>query len=367
MSDDDRGLPFPDRMPPLRIVVLIPCYNEAASISKVISDFRSALPGAIVYVYDNNSTDRTAEVATAAGAVVRREPFQGKGNVVRRMFSDIDADVYVMVDGDDTYDAARAPELIAALIDEQLDMVNAARVTHEQAAYRLGHRFGNRLLTGFVGAVFGRQFRDMLSGYRVFSRRFVKSFPSLSSGFEIETELTIHALELRMRVREIGAEYRARPSGSESKLNTVRDGVRILSKILLFIKEERPLSFFSAIGGMFALSALLLAVPIFVDYFQTGLVPRFPTAVLSTGLMLIAVLCVVCGLILDTVTTGRQEVKRLHYLAIPLIENRPPLRRAIDADAPMPAWPAASRQSTAAADLILPAATATRSREDPIV
>ena len=318
----------------LRIAVLVPCYNEEAAIAKVVGDFRAALPTATIYVYDNNSVDQTVAVATAAGAIVGHEPFQGKGNVVRRMFSDVDADVYVMVDGDDTYDAFRAPELIEALLTDQLDMVNGARVTREQAAYRLGHRFGNRLLTGLVAAVFGRQFNDMLSGYRVFSRRFVKSFPSLSSGFEIETELTIHALELRMKVREIPTDYRARPEGSQSKLNTIRDGVRILRYILLFIKEERPLQFFSSISGIFALVAIVLSIPIFMDYFSTGLVARFPTAVLSTGLMLVAFLALVCGLVLDTVTTGRREVKRLHYLSVPLIAGPGPARSARPDESP---------------------------------
>lgn len=304
----------------LKVAVLIPCYDEATTIGRVVADFRAALPTAAIHVYDNNSTDSTAAIAAAAGAIVRREPLQGKGNVVRRMFGDIDADVYVMVDGDDTYDASRAPELITVLVGEQLDMVNAARVTSEQAAYRLGHRFGNRLLTGVVGAVFGRQFGDMLSGYRVLSRRFVKSFPSLSSGFEIETELTIHALELRMKVREIDTTYRARQGASVSKLNTLRDGLRIARTILLFIKEERPLQFFASIAAMFAVTAILLAIPIFLDYFATGLVPRLPTAVLSTGLMLLAFMALACGLVLDTVTIGRREVKRLHYLAALPIE-----------------------------------------------
>lgn len=341
---ENQTSPWGDHQARLRIAVLVPCYNEEAAIGRVVAEFRAALPAATVFVYDNNSTDQTSAVAAAAGALVRHEPFQGKGNVVRRMFGDIEADVYVMVDGDGTYDAARAPELIAVLLDEQLDMVNAARVSREEAAYRRGHRVGNRMLTGLVGAVFGRQFRDMLSGYRVFSRRFVKSFPSLSSGFEIETELTIHALELRMRVREIETEYRARPAGTESKLNTVRDGMRILRKIVLLVKEERPLQFFSSIAAVFAFIAVLFAVPIFVDYFETGLVPRFPTVVLSTGLMLVAALALVCGLVLDTVTTGRREIKRLRYLAVPLIVAPAPRRRAtdVDADAALPAWPAPS-------------------------
>jgi glycosyltransferase involved in cell wall biosynthesis len=267
-----------------------------------------------VYVYDNNSTDRTVEVARTAGAVVRRETHQGKGYVVRRMFADVDADVYVLVDGDATYDAPSAREMVARLVQEQLDMVLAARVDREEAAYRPGHRFGNRLLSGFVTHIFGEAFTDMLSGYRVFSRRFVKSFPVLSGGFEIETELTIHALELGLPAEEVRTPYYARPEGSASKLNTYRDGLRILLAIMKIYRAERPLRLFLSIGAGLALISIGLAIPIFITFIEQGTVPRFPTAILSTGLMLAALLSVACGLVLDTVTQGRREAKLLAYL-----------------------------------------------------
>jgi hypothetical protein len=298
-----------------RIAVLVPCYNEEAAIGRVVGDFRACLPGAVIYVYDNNSADRTAEVARAAGAVVRSESRQGKGHVVRRMFSDVEADIYVLVDGDATYDAPSVRAMIARLVDGGLDMVVGARVDQEQAAYRPGHRFGNRLLTGSVAQVFGTAFDDVLSGYRVFSRRFVKSFPVLTGGFEIETELTIHALNLELPVDEIETPYYARPAGSVSKLSTWRDGCRILATIVRLYRAERPLPFFSGIGLSLALVSIALAIPIFITYFEEGLVPRFPTAVLSTGLMILACLSVACGLVLDTVTRGRREMKLLAYLA----------------------------------------------------
>jgi len=304
---------------PYKIAVLIPCYNEAVTIGQVVNDFRTALPAATVYVYDNNSTDSTSQTAREAGAEVRLETLQGKGNVIRRMFADIEADVYVMVDGDDTYDAPCAPAMIEHLIEHQLDMVNGARVTDIEAAYRPGHRWGNRLLTGFVATIFGNRINDMLSGYRVFSRRFVKSFPALSSGFETETELTVHALELRMQVAEMETRYKDRPEGSISKLSTVKDGVRILKTILHLIKEERPLQFFSMIAASLALISILLAIPILLTYLETGLVPRFPTAILCSALMLLAFLSFYAGLILNTVTTARREFKRLVYLRIPLM------------------------------------------------
>ncbi|HMN81227.1 MAG TPA: glycosyltransferase family 2 protein [Burkholderiaceae bacterium] len=306
-----------DRFSNLRIAVIVPCYNEEVAIPKVVADFRAVLPTAQVYVYDNNSADATAEVAAKAGAVVGFEPFPGKGNVMRRMFSDVDADVYVLVDGDDTYDAASAPEMIRLLLDKQLDMVNGARVTDIKEAYRFGHRFGNRMLTGLVMGIFGRQFTDMLSGYRIFSRRFVKSFPALSTGFEIETELTVHALELRMKTAEVPTRYQDRPEGSTSKLNTIRDGIRILRTIGLLIKEERPLLFFSSLAGILTLLSVGIAWPVIVEYLQTGLVPRFPTAILSASIMVLAFLSLTCGLILDTVTHSRREIKRLAYLSIP--------------------------------------------------
>lgn len=300
----------------LAVAVLIPCYNEEVTIAKVVEDFRQALPQATVYVYDNNSADRTVEQAQAAGAVVGRERLQGKGHVVRRMFSDIEADVYVLVDGDDTYDAAAAPALVEHLESEKLDMVNGARITNLKEAYRLGHRFGNKLLTGLVQQIFGKQIDDMLSGYRVFSRRYVKSFPALSSGFEIETELTVHALELRMPISEIKTDYKDRPEGSVSKLSTYRDGLRILKTIIILVKEERPLLFFTWLFAGLSLLSLGLMVPIVMEYLQTGLVPRFPTAILATGVMLLAFHSLFSGLTLDTVTHGRREMKRMAYLAI---------------------------------------------------
>lgn len=301
--------------------VLIPCYNEAVTIRKVIQDFQAALPNAVVYVYDNNSRDRTVKVAQEAGAVVHTVSHQGKGNVMRRMFADIEADVYVLVDGDDTYDATVAPLLIEKLVNDQLDMVVGARITEEKTAYRPGHRVGNALLTGFVSKIFGNAFSDILSGYRVFSRRFVKSFPTLASGFEVESELTVHALELRMPIAEINTVYKSRPAGSQSKLNTYRDGFRILMTILKLFKQERPLTFFSILSGFLAFLSLILAYPIFITYLETGLVPRFPTAILSTGLMLLAFMSLACGLILDTVTRGRQELKRLFYLSTPAVRE----------------------------------------------
>jgi hypothetical protein len=301
----------------VEVAVLIPCYNEEVAVPRVVEGFRRALPTARVYVYDNNSTDRTAQVAAQAGALVGHEPFRGKGNVMRRMFSDIEADVYVLVDGDDTYDPEAAPQLVRMLLDNQLDMVNGARVTQIKEAYRFGHRFGNRMLTGIVQVIFGKQFGDMLSGYRVFSRRFVKSFPATSSGFEIETELTVHALELRMKTAEVPTRYKDRPEGSTSKLNTIRDGLRILRMIGLLVKEERPLMFFGCTFLALFLLSLGLATPVVLEFLRTGLVPRLPTAVLSVGIMLVAFLSLMCGLILDTVTHSRRELKRLAYLDIP--------------------------------------------------
>lgn len=299
-----------------RIAVLIPCRNEAISVAEVVRDFRRALPSATIYVYDNNSTDETAAVANAAGAVVRRELMQGKGNVVRRMFADIDADIYVMVDGDGTYDAAVAPEMVRRLTTENLDMVVATRMSRGPGdAFRLGHRAGNLTLTRFVGWLFDPRFSDIFSGYRVFSSRFVKSFPALASGFEIETELAIHALELKMPVAEVPAAYAARAKGSQSKLSTWRDGMRILAAIVFLFKEARPFKFFGAIAGLLALLALILAEPLLVTYLRTGLVPRLPTAVLTTGIMLIACIVFACGVVLDTVSRGRREAKRLRYLS----------------------------------------------------
>ncbi len=300
----------------LDIAVLIPCYNEEASIGKVVRDLRAALPEARIFVGDNNSRDRTVALAQAAGAAVLREEQQGKGNVLRRLFADIDADVYLMIDGDDTYDAASARRLVDCLLEGPYDMVNGRRVGGGEAAYRFGHRSGNRLLTTLVGVFFGRRCEDVLSGYRALSRRFVKSFPMLSKGFEIETELTIHALELQMPVAEIDVPYGERPEGSLSKLNTVRDGINILRTIFVLLKEERPLQFFSIVFALLAGVSVVLAWPVFVTFMETGLVPRFPTAILSTGLMLLSFLSLSCGLVLDTVTRGRKEMKRMRYLEI---------------------------------------------------
>ena len=298
------------------IAVLLPCYNEAAAIGQTVAGFRAALPTAAIYVYDNNSRDRTCEAAAAAGAIVRRERIQGKGAVVRRMFADVDADVYVMADGDATYDAAAAPTLVARLLDEQCDMVVGARVHEAAEAYRRGHQFGNALLTGMLTRLFGRSFTDILSGYRVFSRRFVKSFPSLSAGFEIETEISVHALELRMPVAEVETRYFARPEGSASKLSTYRDGWRILRTIGQLYRLERPMLFFGTLGAVFAAAGLVLAAPVLVTYWQTGLVPRLPTAILAMGLVILAFLNGFAGLILDTVVRGRREVRRLAYLSL---------------------------------------------------
>jgi glycosyltransferase involved in cell wall biosynthesis len=309
---------FPQAEPAeLRVAVLVPCFNEEAAVATVVADFRKSLPAARVYVYDNNSSDRTAEVARAAGAEVRSERRQGKGHVVRRMFADIDADIYVLVDGDATYDAASAPRMIDRLTSDHLDMVVGFRVDQSVAAYRPGHRTGNLMLTGFLSSVFGEAFKDILSGYRVFSRRFVKSFPVLSDGFEIETELSVHALELALPVAEIETPYYARPAGSFSKLNTWRDGFRILGTILKLYRSEKPLRFFTAMGIFLMLVSIGLAVPVIVTYLEEGLVPRLPTAVLSMGLMIMAVLAVSSGLVLDTVTRGRREMKLLAYLSQP--------------------------------------------------
>lgn len=309
---------------PPRIAAVIPCFNEALAIGQVIGEFRAALPEARIHVFDNDSTDDTAAVARALGACVTRVALRGKGNVVRRMFADVEADIYVMVDGDATYDLSAARGLVERLVEGNLDMVVGARVDagDEANTYRRGHRFGNRLLTGAVASLFGGRLQDMLSGYRVFSRRYAKSFPALSKGFEIETELTVHALELRMPFAEVPTPYRARPEGSASKLSTYRDGWRILKTIFKLFVSERPLLFFSGAAALLALLALALAEPLIVTYLKTGLVPRLPTAVLATGTMLAAMLSFVCGILLHTVTIGRQEAKRLRYLAFAGVRNR---------------------------------------------
>jgi glycosyltransferase involved in cell wall biosynthesis len=301
----------------VKVAVLVPCYNEEAAIAKVVQDFRAALPGAVIYVYDNNSKDQTVARAREAGAMVRTETRQGKGNVVRRMFADIEADIYVLVDGDDTYDPSAAPGMIAGMIGDGADLLTARRIHTDAAAYRPGHVLGNRLLTGLTALLFNVHLSDMLSGYRIFSRRFVKSFPFTAEGFAIETELTVHAVRLMMPMTEMDTRYKERPVGSVSKLNTYRDGLRILGTIGYLVREERPLVFFSCIALLFAAIASLIGAPVVSDYIHTGLVPRLPTAVLATGLMVIACLSLTCGLILDTVTRGRWEAKRMAYLAIP--------------------------------------------------
>ena len=299
-----------------RIAVLLPCFNEEATIAATVEGFRAALPSAAVYVYDNNSRDRTREIAAAGGAVVRSERQQGKGHVVRRMFADIDADVYVIADGDLTYDPRSAQAMVDLLLADQLDMVVGTRRHEQKQAYRGGHVLGNKLFTGILAGLFGRSFSDIFSGYRVFSRRFVKSFPVLSSGFEIETEMSVHALELKMPVGEVETAYASRPEGSQSKLSTFSDGWRITKTIATLYRTERPVLFFGLIGALLLIAAVLLSIPLVVTYLDTGLVPRFPTAILITGMVIVAVLCFFAGLILDTVTRGRREVRRLAYLSL---------------------------------------------------
>ena len=298
--------------------MLLPCYNEEAAIAATVTGFKRALPTATVYVYDNNSSDRTREIAKKAGAIVRSERQQGKGHVVRRMFADVDADVYVIADGDLTYDSKAAPAMVDMLIADQLDMVVGTRRHEEKEAFRGGHVIGNKLFTGLLAGLFGRSFTDIFTGYRVFSRRFVKSFPVLSSGFEIETEISVHALELRMPVGEVETAYAARLEGSHSKLSTYSDGWRILKTIVTLYRIERPVLFYGSIGALLLLAAILLSIPLVITYLHTGLVPRVPTAILVTGMTIVAVLCFFAGLILDTVTRGRREVRRLAYLALPI-------------------------------------------------
>jgi glycosyltransferase involved in cell wall biosynthesis len=308
-----------------RLAVIIPCYNEATTISDVVANFRTALPGAEIHVYDNQSTDNTRQVALAAGATVGHEPYPGKGNVVRRMFSDIDADIYIMVDGDGTYDASDSPRMIEMLLEQGLDMVCAARCEDSAAAYKAGHRFGNWLFTTMVAKLFGRQFTDIFTGYRVFSRRFVKSFPALSKGFEIETEFTVHSLGLRMKTAELSSRYSERPIGSVSKLNTLRDGWRILMTVLRLIRIEKPMSFYGTLSVCLLISGSVIGIPVIVEFMQTGLVPKLPTAVLASAVMLLAFLAMTAGLILEAVLVGRREMKQFHYLAL---------------DKPQPAWAA---------------------------
>jgi len=300
-----------------RVAVLIPCYNESVAIGGVVSAFRAALPDAVVYVYDNNSRDDTVAVARAAGAVVGMERLQGKGHVVRRMFADVEADVFVLVDGDGTYEAAAAPAMVARLLEQQLDMVTGLRVQEAAAAYRRGHVFGNVMLTGLVARLFNADLGDMLSGYRVFSRRFVKSFPALAGGFETETEFTVHALQLGVPVDEMPTVYRERPAGSTSKLRTFRDGALILRLILRLVRDERPLPFFSWAAVFMFAAGLIFGVPVVLQFLATGLVPRLPTAIVAACLVMLSFLALACGIILDSVARGRRELKRLHYLSIP--------------------------------------------------
>jgi hypothetical protein len=307
----------------LSVAVLIPCYNEELAVAKVVADFRASLPAAAVHVYDNNSSDRTFLVALEAGAIVRNESLQGKGHVVRRMFADVDANVYVLVDGDDTYDAGAAPEMLRLLVQDQLDMVSAVRLPAQDDAYRRGHALGNRVLSLLVRLVFGNRVSDVLSGYRVFSRRFVKSFPALADGFETEAEFTIHALELKMAISEVATRYRGRAAGSRSKLHTVSDGLRILRTILRLVKQERPLQSFGLTGLALLATGFGFGLPVVLEFLQTGLVPRLPTALLATGLVLSASLSFVCGLVLEQITGGRKELKRLAYLSIPVVGSDP--------------------------------------------
>ena len=298
------------------VAVLIPCYNEAVAIGQTVSGIAAALPEARIYVYDNNSTDGTAEVAASAGAIVRHETLQGKGNVVSRMFADIEADMYLLIDGDATYDPTDAPRMIELMQEKRLDFVNGVRVVEGDGEFRSGHRFGNALFTRTVARVFGNGVDDMLSGYKLFSHRFVKSFPALSTGFEIETELVVHALELRMPMAQVETRYSARPEGSTSKLSTVRDGLRIGLAIGKLVRDERPLPFFLVVALAFAVLSVAFALPVLAEFYRTGLVPRFPTFILSTTLMVVALLNITCGLILDTITRSRREIKRLAYLRL---------------------------------------------------
>ncbi|OFZ91015.1 MAG: glycosyl transferase [Betaproteobacteria bacterium RBG_16_64_18] len=300
-----------------RIAVLVPCCNEAATVAAVVSGFRMALPAAEVYVYDNNSSDGTADRAREAGATVRPEGRQGKGHVVRRMLADLDADIYVMVDGDDTYDPASSPAMIAKMLSEKLDLVNGRRIETHADSYRFGHRWGNQFLSGLVSRLFDSRFDDMLSGYKVFSRRFAKSFPVLSTGFEIETEIAVHALSLGVPTAEMDTPYRSRQAGSASKLSTFRDGIRILRTIVILYKEEKPLAFFAGVATVLAAVSVGLALPVIIEFMNTGLVPRQPTALLATGVMLSALLSFACGVILESVKRGQREIKRLFYLQTP--------------------------------------------------
>ena len=299
------------------IAAIVPCYNEALAIEKVIADLRAAVPGMLIYVYDNNSTDGTAEIARHAGAIVRHETSKGKGNVVRRAFADIDADIYVLIDGDDTYEASALPSMIEALRTGPLDHVLGVRKQTTETAYRPGHSSGNKAFNSLVSWVFGMRVNDMLSGYRVFSRRFVKSFPAVSREFEIETELTVHSMSLRVPQTEVAVDFRDRPEGSESKLNTYRDGIKILTLIVNLVRHERPWLFHGILGALVIAVAIAFAIPLFVEFAETGLVPRFPTAVLVSSLAIVGALIWLLGAILDGITRSRREMSRLTYLSYP--------------------------------------------------
>lgn len=311
-----------DRTSLPKVVVLIPCFNEAVALPTVIADFKEEFPGATIYVYDNNSSDGSADVARQCGAQVRQEFQQGKGYVVRRMFADVDANIYLLVDGDDTYSAKSGLTMVKMLLDQQLDMVVAKRISGDTNSYPFGHQLGNRAFTGIVGWVFGRRISDMLSGYRVLSRRFVKSFPALSTGFEIETELTVHALSLGIPFGEISSEYTGRPVESVSKLHTVKDGIRILLMILRLTKAEKPLLFFSVVFVLLAGAALVLGVPVILEWLETGLVTRMPTALLSASLMVIGFLGITNGIVLSSLARIQREIKRMHYVNLPWLGNR---------------------------------------------
>lgn len=323
MNDDLRiAVNLPSTLSGLVIAVLIPCFNEVFSIAKVVKDFRDALPGAYIFVYDNQSTDSTAEEAMRAGAIVRAEPWPGKGNVVRRMFADIDADLYVMADGDGTYDVAAVAKMVDRCLKDHLDMVVGTRLNVYENAHRKGHGLGNRIFNRLYRHLFGPLFTDIFSGYRVFSRRFVKSFPAVSSGFEIETEMSVHASQLRMPVAEIPTQYGARQDGSASKLRTFRDALRILRTFLLLFKEISPVRFYGVIALLLGASSILISLPLLRTYIETGLVPRLPTAILATGMMLLAAVSLVGGVVLDSVARGRLEHKRLFYLSMPQLRPR---------------------------------------------
>lgn len=309
----------------LEIAILLPCYNEEATVGSVVRGFRASLPRAHIYVYDNNSSDRTAMEASRAGATVVSEPRQGKGNVVRRMFADIDADIYIMADGDGTYDPADAPELVDLLLDDGCDMVVGTRRGVTDDAGRKGHAVGNRLFNWLYKSIFGREFSDIFSGYRVFTRRFAKSFPALSNGFEIETEMSVHASALRLPVAELPLEYGRRPEDSPSKLSTFRDGAKILWTFAILMKETRPFLFCSAVSAVLLLTGVSFMVPVLQEYFQTGLVERLPTWITAVAMVLMAIQFFVAGVILDSVAHSRAEQKRTHYLSIAPTAGRDPI------------------------------------------